>query len=343
MPSRLRTIIVVALTVGLLALFLRNVSLGDVWAAITHGRLWLLVLALGFTAMTYVLRSLRWQYILQPIGRTHFTTAFRTTVIGFAASFLLPARAGEVIRPYLLARREGLSATATFATIILERLLDLVTVLFFFAAFLLVFDPGLAGVSPTAFQTVKRGGLAAAATAAAALVVCFVLAGRPAAVARLSTRLEHLFPPGIAHRLAHLMQRFAEGLAVVRQPRRLLIILVWSIPLWGSIAAGIWLASQAFRIDVPYTGSFLIMAILVVGVAVPTPGAVGGFHAAYRIGVTSFYHAAADHAVAAGVVLHAISFVPVTLLGILFMAQEGLSLGGMRQMFSTAKAEEGVE
>ena len=343
MRFHLRSIIVVALTFGLLALFLRNVSLGDVWTAIAHGRVWLLVLALGATLMTYVLRSLRWQYILQPIGPTHFANAFRATVIGFAASFLLPARAGEVIRPYLLARREGLSATATFATVILERLFDLVTVLFFFAVFLLVFDPGLAGVSPSVFQMVKKGGLAAAATAAAALAACFLLAGRPAAVAGLSTRVEHLLPPGIAHRLAHLIERFAEGLAVVRQPRRLVVILAWSIPLWGSIAAGIWLTSQAFRIDVPFPGSFLIMAILVVGVAVPTPGAVGGFHAAYRIGVTSFYRAAADHAVAAGLVLHAISFVPVTLLGILFMAQEGLSLGGMRKMFGTAKAEEGIE
>jgi len=343
MRSHLRSIIVVALTVGLLALFLRNVSLADVWAAITHGRLSLLAMAVGVTVVTYVLRSLRWQYILQPIGPTHFVNAFRATVIGFAASFLLPARAGEVIRPYLLARREGLSATATFATIILERLFDLVTVLLFFAVFLLVFDPGLAGVSPYVFHMVKRGGLAATATAVVALVVCFILAGRPAAVAGLSARAEHLLPPGLAHRLAHVFQRFAEGLAVVRQPRRLLVILAWSIPLWGSIASGIWLTSQAFLIDVPFPGSFLIMAILVVGVAVPTPGAVGGFHAAYRIAVTSFYRATADRAVAAAVVLHAISFVPVTLLGILFMAQEGLSLGGMRKMFGTAKAEEGIE
>jgi uncharacterized protein (TIRG00374 family) len=343
MRAHLRSLVVFALTVGLLALFLRNVSLRAVWAAIAHGNPGLLVLALGATAMTYVLRSLRWQYILQPIGRTHFANAFRTTIIGFATSFLLPARAGEVVRPYLLARREGLSATATFATIILERLLDLVTVLFFLAAFLLLFDPGLAGVNPYVFQMVKRGGLATSAAAGAALVVCFVLAGRPAALARLSTRVERVLPPGIAHRLAHVVQLFADGLAVVRQPRRLLVILLWSVPLWASIAAGIWLTSRAFLIDVPYTGAFLLMALLVVGVAVPTPGAVGGFHAAYRIGVTSFYLAAPDRAVAAGVVLHAISFVPVTLLGILFMAQEGLSLGGMRQMFGTAKAEEGIE
>ncbi len=72
---------------------------------------------------------------------------------------MLPARVGEVLRPYLLARRENLPVTATFATIILERLLDLVTVLLLFGAFVLFFDPGMASVNPAIYQTVKAGGL----------------------------------------------------------------------------------------------------------------------------------------------------------------------------------------
>ncbi len=83
--------------------------------------------------MTYIVRAWRWQALLQPIGHARFRTAFRTTVIGFAATFLLPARVGEVLRPYLLARTEGLTFTATFATIIIERLLDVATVVFLFA------------------------------------------------------------------------------------------------------------------------------------------------------------------------------------------------------------------
>ena len=67
-------------------------------------------------------------------------------------------------------------------------------------------------------------------------------------------------------------------------------------------------------------------ALLVIGVAVPPPGAVGGFHYFYRLGVTAFYGAANDRAVGAAIVLHAVSFVPVALAGLLFLAQEGLSL-----------------
>src|SRR5204862_182658 len=84
-------------------------------------------------------------------------------VIGFAASFILPARPGEVLRPYLLARREGLPPTAAFATIILERLLDLVTVLLLFGVFVVAVDPTSLAATPELYARVKWGGLLAAA------------------------------------------------------------------------------------------------------------------------------------------------------------------------------------
>jgi uncharacterized membrane protein YbhN (UPF0104 family) len=74
------------------------------------------------------------------------------------------------------------------------------------------------------------------------------------------------------------------------------------------------------------------MTLLVVGVAMPTPGAVGGFHVAYQIAVQTFFAAPSDRAVGAAIVLHAISFIPVTLVGILFMAREGLTLSGVQQL-----------
>jgi hypothetical protein len=92
---------------------------------------------------------------------------------------------------------------------------------------------------------------------------------------------------------------------------------------------------------IPFTGSFLIMALLVVGVATPTPGAVGGFHEAFRIGTAVFYGVDNDRAVGAAIVLHAASFVPVTLLGGLFMMQDGLNLARVRSLGDEARAAEG--
>src|SRR4029453_19005240 len=100
MQSRARAVLIFVVTIGLLGYFVRNGNIAAVWAETRRAELAPLLLALAMTLVTYALRALRWQYLLAPIGPTHFSTAFRTTVIGFAASFLLPARAGEVIRPY---------------------------------------------------------------------------------------------------------------------------------------------------------------------------------------------------------------------------------------------------
>jgi uncharacterized membrane protein YbhN (UPF0104 family) len=252
--------------------------------------------------------------------------------VGFAASSLLPARAGEVIRPYFLARRSHMSATGAFATVVLERLLDLVTVLALLGGYVALGRSGPVEGQAMAFQAVKWAGLTAAVGSVSALAVMFVLAKEPARLAATLGRLERILPSRLAGLLARVAQKFAEGLAVVRRPQRLFVSLVLSVPLWLSIALGVWAAARAFRLMVPFTGSFLIIALLVVGVAVPTPGAVGGFHAAFRYGATTFFGASEDAAVGAAIVLHAFSIVPSLALGLFFAAHEGLNLAGMRHI-----------
>ena len=332
MWPRVRTVLVLLLTLLLLAFFLRNANWAAVWAETRRAHPILLLLAVAVTAATYALRALRWQYLLAPLGRVRYSTAFRTTIIGFAATFLLPARAGEVIRPYLLARREALPATAAFATVILERLLDLVAVLGLFAAYVLTLDPSSLSGDPAMLGRVKIGGLAGGAAAGSALLVAFVAAGHPERLGRMALRVERVLPQKLAQAVAHFVESFTSGLAVMRQPRRLLVSLVLSLPLWLSIAAGIWLTSLAFHITFPYPGSFLVMTILVVGVAMPTPGAIGGFHAAYQIAVQTFFGAPDDRAIGAAIVLHALSFLPVTALGIAYMAREGLTLSSAKAL-----------
>ncbi len=262
-------------------------------------------------------------------------------MIGFAASFLLPARAGEVIRPYVLARRERLSGPAAFATIILERLLDLLIVLLLCAFFVLTVGPGVVVGDPSELARVKLGGVTALAAALAGVAFFFVMAGHPDRLGGLALRLEAVLPARLSHAVAGFVRTFTQGLAVMRQPRRLVVSLLLSFPLWLSIAAGIWLTSRAFHITFPFDASFLVVAVLVVGVAVPTPGAIGGFHAAYEFAAQTFFAAPADRAVGAAFVLHAISFVPVTILGVIFMVGEGMTLASAREMAASANADDG--
>ena len=338
MRKSLRTGFIVVLSIGLLALFLRGAHLDVVWTEIKLADLWMIALSAAVTVMTMVLRALRWQYLLEPIGHARFSAAFRTTTIGFAASAVLPARAGEVIRPYLLARQEGLSATATFATIIIERLLDAITCVMLLASFVLFFDPGMDRADSRLYGLVEVGGVTVGALALLVLFAMFVAARDPAAAGRWAYKLEHLLPGKLTHRLAGVLLRFSEGLAVVRTPRRLALALSLSFPLWLSIGLGIWAVTRAFGIVMPFTGSFLLIALLIVGVSVPTPGGVGGFEAAVQIGLTSFYAVPNDRAVGAALVLHAVSLLPTIVLGFLFVLQDGLGFGGIRNLAHQAAA-----
>lgn len=330
MRNVLRTVIVIGLAVGLVFLFLRNADLERVWGSVTSARTDLLIVSLLLNMSTFLIRAERWQYLLAPLGKARFSVVFRTTVIGFAASAVLPARAGEVIRPYMLAKSEGLNAAAAFATILVERILDLVGVLILLAAFLIWFDPGLEARDSAVFSAIRFGGLLMAPIALGALGVMFFMAGHPDRLHAWLLKAEAVLPARIAALLASLAKTFAEGFSVVRSPQRLIAALAWSIVIWVVIATGIWTLSLAFHIDMPFTGAWLMLAPLVVGVAVPTPGGVGGFHEAYRIGATAFFGADNDAAVGAAIVLHAISVVPVTVVGLLFILQDGLKLGELK-------------
>jgi uncharacterized protein (TIRG00374 family) len=331
MRPRARTVLILLVTVGLLAFFLRGADMAGVWAETRRADPRLLLLALGATFLTYVMRAWRWQSMLAPLGPTRFSTALRTTIIGFAASAILPARAGEVLRPYLLARREHLNATAAFATIVIERLIDLATVLVLFGAFISLMPAGAVG-DPATLAHVKFWGGVAAVGALAGMVLLFALAGHPERLGRAALRVERVLPARVAAIVARFVETFAQGLAVMRSPGRLFETLALSFPLWLSIALQIWLTSQAFHITFPYTGTFLVIVLLTVGVAVPTPGQIGGFHAAYQVAVTTFFAVPVDRAVSAAIVLHAISFLPVLLVGLILMAREGLTFSGARHL-----------
>jgi glycosyltransferase 2 family protein len=335
----LRTVVVSLLAIALFAWFLSRANFGDVWAQVRHARPELLLAALAFVALTFWVRTVRWQYLLAPIGPTRFRTAFRATVIGFAALSLLPARAGDLLRPYLLARQEGLSAPATFATIVMERVIDLVTVLLLLALFVWGFADA-ATLPPSLRSPIEFASAMAALVAFVMMGVMWVLATHPERIGAFVATTGRVLPRRLGETLGALVRTFSGGFAVAREPRALTLAFLWSLPLWLLLAGETWLVTRAFNIAMPFPGSFLLQALLVIGVAVPTPGAVGSYHEAYRIGATTFFGASNDAAVAAAIVVHAIGFIPVVFVGLVFMAQDGLSVRRLQGLTSTARAQE---
>ena len=326
MRGYLRTVIVIGLTVALMWFFLRSADLASVWSHIRRARLDLISAAFGAIAVSYVVRVRRWQRLLAPIAQVGFAPAVRATVIGFATTAVLPGRLGEVLRPYLLARRERLSASAVLATVVLERLLDVIAVVLLFGVFLLFLSGDLQQTDPQVLTYLKVGGLVAAVGAGAMLALIVGCGWGAGPVAGVVTQVERVLPQRFGAAAGRFIIRFSAGFGIARQPGRFMRAFAWSFSLVVEcLRLGV-VRVPAFGIVLPLGGSLLLMMLLVLGVAVPTPAGVGGFHAAFQVGVTGFYAAPVDAAVGAALVLHALSFGPVTLLGIVWMARDGLTL-----------------
>ena len=332
MKRPVHTAAITLLAVGLMAFFLRNASLERVWSELLGARGDLLFGGVLCTVVVYLVRVVRWRYLLRPLGPTRFRTAFRATIIGFALNSLVPGRVGEVVRPYILARSEQLSAAAAFATIVVERLLDLLVVCLIFGGIVALAGPQQSAAGAALLATMRTGAALAGLAGIGALAVAFALAADPRRAGRLAARLTSWAPAGVARRLAGQVGRFLEGAAAACRPRTLAIALFWTFILWGATALSLWCVTLAFGIRLDAAGAIIMLGLIVVGVAVPTPGGIGSFHAAYQLGATLLYGATDDQAVGAGLVLHLLSFGPVAVLGLIFMAQDGLRLAGMRSL-----------
>lgn len=279
---------------------------------------------------SYGARSWLWGSLLQPLVVVRQFDLFSSTIIGFAASLVVP-RSGELLRPWLVARRYRVPASGVFATVVVERLVDLATVLLLFALYLFVLPRPAAQVDSAWIGILRGGGLLATLLLCVLLVVLWLWhaeavhpeAGRLSWLQRLANR----GPAWLRHRIAGLLKGFAGGLAVLRAPwPHWLLISAQSLLLWLLTAYTFDLTNQAFGIHLPWHCGLLILAFVIVGESIPTPGLVGGFHAFYLLVLTEVYGVDHDTAAAAAIAAHALGNLPVLLLGLLLAPRERLSL-----------------
>ena len=335
MRTHLRTLGVVGLAAALMAWVFRSADLASVWTEIGRARGGLIAASAAGIALAYVVRVRRWQLLLAPIGSVGFVSATRATVIGFAASTIVP-RLGEVVRPWLLSRRESLGMSATLATIVVERLLDMLAVILLLGLFLLAFSDHLPRTDEAVLAALEAGGLMVAVGAGAALALVCAAARRPQWAAWLAARVERLAPRGPGVVASRFITRFSAGLGIARDPGRLLRAVAWSLVMWALVGATAWWGCLAFGMALPASSGLVLMALMALGVAVPTPAGVGGFHAAVQVGLTALYEVPVDAAVGAALVLHAATFAPVTVVGLAWMARDGISFRGMANLTASA-------
>ncbi|MBU0493952.1 MAG: flippase-like domain-containing protein [Chloroflexi bacterium] len=314
-----------------LALALYNIDLGAVAQALSTANYWFLVPATLITLLGYGIRTVRWQAILYPSleegHRPGFVRLFPVLVIGFAANNVLPFRAGEFVRAYVLGRREGISASLSFATIVLERVMDGLTLVFYLlVAALLVPLPDW-GPQVILAAIILFGGAIGA--------LGLLLFQERLALRLLDTVLRPV-PAGVQARVRGLTTSFIAGLRSLRGLRNLLVIAGLSLASWACEIAAYTCLIAGF--DLPLNdllrlaAGTLTMVVVNLGNLIPAaPGYVGTFEAAGRLAMSAFPAVAPEAGLGVILVSHAMQYILITALGFVFLWQMGLSLGQLQQ------------
>ncbi|MSQ41256.1 MAG: flippase-like domain-containing protein [Dehalococcoidia bacterium] len=259
-------------------------------------------------------------------------------VVGYMANNLLPVRLGEVVRSYYLSRRDGVSASASLATIVVERVFDGLTLLVFIACVtlslpVLTIVSGLAREANIAPVVLIVGG-SLPFLAVGGLLLLF--ASFPGAPLKVAMRVSRYLPVKINSRIEPLALRFLEGLATLKSPRRIVGLFLLSVPIWLAEAAMYLMLSYSFQINQAFS-SFpeLVAAILLLtavsnlATSLPSsPGGVGPFEF-FAKGAMVLLGVGSAQATAYVGVLHVALLVPVTVAGLVVLRAGRLSLGGL--------------
>lgn len=320
----------VIVSVVFLAWALQGLNWQDFGATLATANYWWLIPGVLVYFIAVWLRTWRWHYMLGHIKPISIARLFPTVVIGYMGNNVYPARAGEVLRSYVLRRQEGVPITSSLTTVILERLFDGLVMLLFIAI-TLPFAP-----LPAIYRQVVLGFTVAFSIA---LLFFFALAMRPEQLSQLYAYIvDRWLPAPVRPRIHGLFDGVIDGLQSLRSPRNVAFIAITSVLIWVTETGTYWFVMHAFPFEVSFLVLMLMTAVVNLFTTIPsTPGYVGTFHAPGIAILTQF---GVPQALATGytVVLHMALWLPITLLGGVYMLHESLGWRDMEQAASTKAA-----
>jgi uncharacterized protein (TIRG00374 family) len=315
-----------ALSVGLLWWVFHDVRWADVQLHLREADAWLFILSIALATLMFPLRALRWRPILDPIApKLPYGPLWRATCVGMMANNILPARAGELVRAFMLSRETTVPFSASFASLVVDRVFDAVVVLLLLVA--AMFHPSFpAGLSR---WTYAGSGLLLLLLLGLAL---YAIVFFPDRLIRLYELFARRVAPRFEERGRVLLRSFADGLSVLRHPGRFLVVFAWAMALWLVQGLAFWIGFRSFGIHVPFAAALFVQGLIVIGVAAPsTPGFFGLFEAAAVAGLR-LYGVGDDVAVAWAFSFHVLSLIPITLIGLYYLIRSGMQLGELNQL-----------
>jgi len=312
-----RTLLGLAISLLFLYLAIRNVEWGIVVSGLKEIDLIFLALTIACLFGSIFCRALLWKNLLKFEKRVSWVHAFEAIIIGYMGNNVLPFRMGELIRAYAMSKKEGLAKTFILASIVLERLLDVFSLLIFFLALFfsvqLTHWLVLSGVIVFVFLTLM-------------IVLVYFAAADTWKFSSLLTKFLRYFPAAISHQAEKITGSFIQGLGLIKNGSQVIQVILLSLIVWSVWTGCVYFGLKAFHLELPLTAPLLLVVVINMGVMIPSsPGFVGVFQYLCVVSL-SFFAVPKETALGFSVVLHAIQFVPVTLLGWFYLTRMHISL-----------------
>ena len=316
------------ISLALLIYLFARIDYGQLWLSLASADLSLLLIASVLLVVTLVMRAWRWQYLLKPLKSVRFSNSMSATAIGLMANMILPARLGEIVRAVVLGQRERIDKSASFATVVVDRLLDGFTILFILLVLLLVaplpFDQGWQ-------QRLRWGGMAFFLLYGGVFALLFYLHRAPTQVLQGIRHVCWRLPTRWVDQFCRFLESFSEGLHTLDHREYLGQIIVTSLILWVSVGIYNFLIVLAFQLHLPLTVGFILLVAQAAAVMLPaSPGFVGTHHAA-SVACLSLWGVAPEVALSVALVMHAIGYFLTVAIGAAYLWALGLSMRDLGQ------------
>ncbi len=302
-------------------LSLRGVQFAEAGRALAHARYGYILLAAGLLLLSHYLRALRWRYLLAPVVAANTGSLFSALAIGYAANTFVPAHLGEVLRAYVVGKKRGVPSSAAFASIVVERIVDVVSLIAVMAL--------VVGLHPFPGWVVQSG----YAMLGGALLLLGALIGLKrfgSAAAAILHRILSPLPAPLGRRLETLVLDFCSGIMPLKSAWHYLGVGVLSVAIWVCYALSNYACLKAFHLvtghDLPWYAALVVLVVTTISVVIPsTPGYVGTYHYLCQVALVMF-GVSTSEALSFAVVSHLVNLLPVTLLGLALANYEGVSV-----------------
>lgn len=306
-----------------LYLFLRKVEFHELWISLKGVNFLYIIPIIMLMPVMFLVRAERWRCLLIPVRNIGIPSLFSATVIGFAANNILPARIGEIVRAYVIGRKENISKSSALATIIVERFFDGLMVILFIL--LIIAFPPFREVD--IMERLKGAAFLLSGIFIGGVIAMIFLRYNTTVALKWARLIFSPLPHRFSEKLLGILNSFVEGLGIIGKGWHIFLIFIYSLIIWLLAVLVAYILLPAFSLKgLPIMAAIFIQVAIAFGVAVPSaPGYVGTFHFACAAGL-GLLGVDSNTARSFAIVMWAVSIIPVTVLGLFFLWRDNLSL-----------------